>query len=74
MWRFLQAPRDISANAIDYLNRRNDWNADIHLIATYIFLSNEERRQMAAQNHNYLIKAQYEHDFLNATGSRRVSI
>ena len=29
---------------------------------------------MAAQNHNYLIKTQHIHEFLNATGSRRVDL
>ena len=74
MWHFLQPPPDISANATNYINRRQDWDADIHLIGTYIFLNNDERRQMAAQNHNYLIKTQHIHDFLNATGSRRVDL
>jgi len=74
MWRFLQPPPDISANTTSYINRRQDWDADIHLMSTYIFLSNDERRQMAAQSHNYLIKTQHTHDFLNATGSRRVNL
>ena len=74
MWRFLQPPADISASNPSYINRRQDWDVDIHLMATYIFLSNDERRQMAAQNHNYLVKTQHTHDFLNATGSRRVNL
>lgn len=74
MWRFLQPPPDVSANTSSYINRRQDWYADIHLIATYIFLSNDERRQMAAQNHNYLIKTQHTHEFLNVTGSRRADL
>lgn len=78
MWRFLQPPTalptsDVSNNDI-YLNRRNDWNADVHLMSTYIFLGEEERRTIAAQCHNILIKTQFEWDFLNVTGSRRVNI
>ena len=57
-----------------YLNKRNDWNTDIHLISTYIFLGNDERRQLASSDQEYLIKSQFEHDFHNATGSQRVNI
>ena len=57
-----------------YENKRNDWNTDIHLVSTYVFLGNDERRQFAAKDHQYLIKAQYEYDFHNATGSQRVKI
>ena len=78
MWRFLQAPPMVPLTDADnntmYSNMRNDWNADIHLISTYIFLGDEERRTIAAQCHNILIKTQFEWDFLNVTGSRRVDI
>ena len=57
-----------------YPNKRNDWNTNIHLIGTYIFLDNDERRQFAAKDHQYLICSRYEHDFQNATGSQRVKI
>ena len=43
-------------------------------MSTYVFLSNDERRQFAAKDHQYLIKAQHQHDFLNSTGSQRVNI
>tara|TARA_B110000046_G_scaffold139137_2_gene145523 strand:+ start:27609 stop:29219 length:1611 start_codon:yes stop_codon:yes gene_type:complete len=80
MWRFIQEPpitdkdktvQDITAL---YKNRRNDWNTDIHLIGTYIFLGDEERRVMAAQESQTLIKMQYEWDYLNTTGSTRVDV
>ena len=78
MWRFIQPPTGFPLTVEDnnnmYLNRRNDWNADVHLISTYIFLGEEERRTIAAQCHNILIKTQFEWDFLNVTGSRRVNI
>ena len=57
-----------------YTNRRNDWNTDIHLIGTYIFLGDEERRVMATQEHNILIKSKYEWDYFNTTGSKRIEI
>ena len=78
MWRFLQPPTALPKSDTDnnniYLNRRNDWNADVHLMSTYIFLGEEERRTIAAQCHNILIKTQFEWDFMNVTGSRRVNI
>jgi len=40
-YRFLQPPPDISLN---YTDQRTTWNADIHLISTYAFLSEEESK------------------------------
>mgnify|MGYP003333016123 FL=1 len=78
MWKFLQAPPGLPTSELQntslYTNKRNDWNTDIHLIGTYIFLGNEERNTIAKCNHSYLIKQQYEWDYLNVTGSRRVDI
>ena len=78
LWKFLQPPQGLPTNETEntsqYLNKRNDWNTDIHLIGTYIFLGNEERNTIAKCNHSYLIKQQYEWDYLNITGSRRVDI
>lgn len=78
LWKFLQPPLGLPISSVQnsslYLNKRNDWNTDIHLIGTYIFLGNEERNTIAKCNHSYLIKQQYEWDYLNVTGSRRVDI
>ncbi len=78
LWKFIQPPSKIPTtpqeNHSQYLNRRNDWNSDIHLIGTYIFLGEEERRIIAKKCHSILIKEQYEWDYLNVTGSRRVDI
>jgi hypothetical protein len=78
LWKFLQPPLGLptseTQNTTLYTNKRNDWNTDIHLIGTYIFLGNEERNTIAKCNHSYLIKQQYEWDYLNVTGSRRVDI
>ena len=67
-------PKSETDNYSQYLNRRNDWNSDIHLIGTYIFLGEDERRTMAKKCHSILVKEQYEWDYLNITGSRRVDI
>jgi hypothetical protein len=78
LWKFIQPPTGIpktpEENHSLYRNRRNDWNADVHLIGTYVFLGEDERRQMAKKCHSFLIKEQYEWDYLNVTGSRRVDI
>ena len=58
----------------NYPNKNNQWNTDIHLISTYVFLGNDERRQFAASDHQYLIKTTFQHDFNNVTGSRRVDL
>ena len=40
MYRFLQTPPSIELT--DYGNTVDDWNADVHLLATYCFLSKDE--------------------------------
>jgi hypothetical protein len=74
-YRFLQPPpaADI-ATADAYTDKRTDWNADVHLLSTYCFLSAEESRVFASQEQKYLLKEAYEWDFKNITGSHRVEL
>ena len=72
LWRYLQPP--LNKTATQYANTRVDWNADVHLIGNYIFLSNDERRFFAQTEHKYLVKQVYEYEHLNSTGSRIVDI
>ena len=73
LYRFLQSPPSVSLASTDYQNSaRSEWNADIHLISTYGFLSNEEAKTIAATEQKYLIKSAYEWKFQNVTGSHRV--
>ena len=73
LYRFLQSPPSVSLNSSDYQNSAQaEWNADIHLISTYGFLSNEEAKTFAATEQKYLIKSAYEWNFENVTGSQRV--
>jgi len=85
LYWFLQPPQDPSGVLINAgsaaqaqnLNRyvkRNNWDADIHLMSCYIFLSQDERRVFAANKHTYLVRETFQHDFLNVAGSRRVDI
>ena len=73
LYRFLQSPPSGSLAATDYNNNaQSEWNADIHLISTYAFLSNDEAKTFAANEQKYLIKSAYEWNFENVTGSHRV--
>ena len=74
MWRFLQPPADKKASTSLYNQTRNDWNSDIHLISTYIFLGKEEQRVMAKINHKILMKQVYTYTFLGKSGSQIVDI
>lgn len=74
LWRFLQAPQDVAASPEFYNQTRNDWNSDVHLISTYIFLGQDERRMMAQQPHNILIKQVHTFDFLGQAGSKVLNI
>jgi len=74
MWRFLQAPQDVAASQELYNQNRNDWNSDVHLIGTYIFLGQEERRMMAQNSHTILLKQVKEYDFLGQAGSKLVEM
>jgi hypothetical protein len=73
LYRFLQSPPSVTLDRSTYQNPGvAEWNADIHLISTYGFLSNEEAKTFAATEQKYLIKSAYEWNFDNVTGSQRV--
>ena len=73
LYRFLQSPPSVTLNQEDYQNpAQSEWNADIHLMSTYAFLSNQEAKEFAAAEQKYLIKSAYEWNFQNVTGSQRV--
>ena len=69
--RFLHPPTDISLN---YGDKRTDWNADIHLISTYCFLTEEESKVFAKNEQQYLFKSIYDWKFFNVTGSQRIKL
>ena len=70
MWHFLNPPQDIAGTLSLYNQTRNDWNTDIHLISTYIFLGQDERRVVAQQPYKLLIKQVYEYEKLSIGGSQ----
>ena len=74
-YRFLQPPPAVNIiGAGVYSDKRTDWNADVHLLSTYCFLSAEESRVFASQEQKYLMKSAYDWDFKNVTGSQRVEL
>ena len=73
-YRFIQPPPTISVEQNAYTDRRTNWNADIHLITTYGFLTDDEVRLFASQSQTYLIKEVYKYTFQNNFGASRVSL
>jgi hypothetical protein len=79
MYYYLQSPPAYNIydpfGLVDaYDNKTNVWNADIHLLSTYCFLSNEEASQFAKEDQVYLIKDVFEYNFQNITGSTKVEL
>lgn len=74
MYRFLQTPPNIFLDSQYYGNQVNTWNADVHLISTYCFLSTDEARKFAMEDQIYLFKSVYEHRFENVTGSKKIKL
>jgi len=74
MYRFLQPPTSTDLSTKNYNTAVNTWNADVHLLATYCFLSKEEQELFAAKDQIYLVKDIYEYDFLNLLGSAKVKL
>lgn len=75
MYRFLQTPlkEDITdENA--YQNKFNVWNADIHILSTYAFLSKEEATKIAKEDQVFLVKDVFTHKFDNIYGTRKVKL
>lgn len=75
MYRYLQSPAKPTINLLDYGNPDlKTWNADIHIVATYCFLSEEERIWFAKQDQVYLVKDVLEHTFNDVVETKTLSI
>jgi hypothetical protein len=74
MYRFLQSPPSGYIQPDDYDSQFLTWNADIHLLATYCFLSKEETQIFAMEDHIYLVKDVFEYKYENITGSKRIKV
>ena len=74
MYRFLQTPPTVILDSANYENTISVWNADVHLISTYAFLSSDEAKQFALNEQIYLVKDVFEYFFENVTGSSRIKL
>jgi hypothetical protein len=74
MYRFLQSPPTPLIKSTDYVNTVSTWNADVHLISTYCFLSKEEAKVFASQDQVYLVKDVFNYFFENVTGTNRIKV
>ena len=76
MYRFLQSPPNIriDTNSKNYENKQEIWNADIHLLSTFCFLSKAEYQLFAKESQLYLIKSVIQYDFHNIVGSSKLKL
>ena len=74
LYRFLQPPPDVYLNSESYGNKNTTWAANIHLIVTYCFLSEEEVRVFAKNEQKYLIKDIKEDVYPNTVGTQKIKI
>jgi Major capsid protein N-terminus/Large eukaryotic DNA virus major capsid protein len=73
-YRFLQTPPDVALGVSSYTDTRTLWNADVHLVCTYCFLSNAESRIFALNEQKYLFKQVRENVYYNVTGPNKVQV
>jgi hypothetical protein len=74
MYRFLQSPPGVMSDTFRYENKTSVWNADVHLLSTYCFLSQDEAKQFALEDQIYLVKDVFEYNVENVTGTKKISL
>jgi hypothetical protein len=73
-YKFLQTPPDVKLLNDNYKEQRTNWYADVHLLSTYCFLSNDETRLFAKKSQKYLVKQVYHNIYNHILGSRKIDI
>lgn len=74
-YRFLQSPPDVDIRTnAPYQDKRTEWNTDIHLVSTYVFLSDDEIKIFASETQQYLIKEAYYTLFENVVGTKKLDL
>ena len=73
-YRFIQEPPDTTLSSLSYSNKSNSWNADVHLICNYGFLSPDEGEVFAQNTQEYLIKEVKEDIYKNIVGSKKIQV
>jgi hypothetical protein len=71
LYRFLQPPPSMLLLEADYKNKVTTWNADIHLMSTFGFVTEEESKVFAKEEQSYLIKTVKEDAVQKITGTNR---
>jgi hypothetical protein len=74
MYRYLQTPPNVIIDPEYYENTTTNWNADVHLISTYCFLSKEEAKKFAKEDQVYLIKDVFTYLYENIGGTNKVEL
>ena len=74
MYRFLNPPLNVNLTEDTYIDKTTIWDADINLLATYGFLTDDEAKVFALNENKYLIKDIKEDTYLNTVGSKRIKI
>lgn len=68
---FINPPENSNGNNS---STSDQWDSDIHIISTYIFLGELERKRIVKEDYNILFKYVYEREFLNVVGSTTVEL
>lgn len=74
LYRFLQPPPSVYLESSNYSNKITNWNADVHLIANYCFLTKEESSVFALNEQKYLLRDVKYNVHYNLAGSNKVKI
>lgn len=73
-YRFLQPPPDTHLDESSYIDKRTNWAADVHLISTYAFLTEDEAKIFASTEQKYLVRESYTFTYHNVTGNKKVRL
>jgi hypothetical protein len=74
MYRFLQTPPSLDISQANYSTTIQTWNADVHLLSTYCFLSKEESKMFALEDQLYLVKDVFDYTFSKVTGTQKLKL
>ena len=74
LYRFLQPPPSLDLLESEYDNKITNWNADVHIISNYCFLTKEESKVFALNEQKYLIKDVKYNIYYNLAGSNKIKI
>ena len=73
-FRFVQSPPSEMLAAADYPDTRTAWDADIHLMCTYCFITDCERDLFVRSNQRYIVKQIKAYNFYDVVGTSKVEM